>query len=116
MSRVDRMNEEIRYQISTILQTQTRDPRIGFVTITKVDTSPDFRQALVYFTVINADDGARDTLEGLKASSGFIRSLLAKRIRVKFIPRITFIHDVPPAESKRIDDIINMLHREKEIG
>jgi ribosome-binding factor A len=113
---VDRMNEEIRYQISMILRKEARDPRIGFVTITRVDTSPDFKSASVYFTALNDWGPSDDTLKGLKASSGFIRSLLAKRIKVKFIPRITFINDIPDAATERIDDIFNMLRREKETG
>jgi ribosome-binding factor A len=115
MSRIDRVNEEIRFQISMILQRDMRDPRIGFMTISRVDTSPDLRSASIYFTVMNDKITSEDTLKALKASSGFIRSLLAKRMSIKFVPKITFINDVSKNEINRVDEIIGRLHKEKEI-
>ena len=114
MSRVDRVNEEIRFHISTILQRGVHDPRIGFITITKVDTSPDLRSTSIYFTSMQRKGAVEDTLKGLKASRGLIRSLLAKRMSIKFIPQITFIDDVSEIENNRIDEIIDILHKEKE--
>jgi ribosome-binding factor A len=115
MSRIDRINEEIRFHISTILQRDLRDPRVGFVTITKVDTSPDLRSASIYFTSMQGRGPVSDTLKGLKASKGFIRSMLAKRMDTKFIPQITFIDDVTSVEKNRIDEIIDIIHAEKEM-
>lgn len=115
MTRMQRINEEIRCQIGLILNRDMHDTRIGFVTITKVDTSPDLRSASIYFTSIDDSGHAQDSLAALKESKGFIRSLLAKRIRIKFMPRLTFIKDVSGSEKNRIDEIIDMIHREKEI-
>jgi ribosome-binding factor A len=115
MSRIDRISEEIRFQTSMILQRDIRNPRIGFITITRVDTSPDLMSASIYFTAMNDRVPAGDTLKALKASSGFIRSLLAKRMGIKFVPKITFISDVSKTEINRVDEIISMLHNEKEI-
>jgi ribosome-binding factor A len=114
MSRIEKINEEIRVQISMILQKDLHDPRIGFITITRVDTSPDMRSASIYFTAMHDKNPGNDTLKALKASRGFIRSLLAKRVRIKFIPQITFIRDVSSIETNRIDEIIAMLYKEKE--
>ena len=116
MSRVGRVNEEIRFHISTILQRGVHDPRIGFITITKVDTSPDLRSTSIYFTSMQDKGAVEDTLKGLKASRGFIRSMLAKRMSTKFIPQITFINDVSEIETNRIDEIIDILHKEKELS
>ena len=116
MSRVDRINEEIRYQISTILQRDVHDSRIGFITITKVDTSPNLRSTSIYFTAMQGKGATEGTLKGLKASKGFIRSLLAKRMSIKFIPQITFIDNVTEVENNRIDEIIDIIHKEKEIS
>lgn len=116
MSRIEKINEEIRVQVSMILQKDLHDPRIGFITITRVDASPDLRSASIYFTAMHDKNPANDTLKALKASRGFIRSQLAKRIRIKFIPQITFIWDVSKTETNRIDEIIGMLHKEKEIS
>jgi ribosome-binding factor A len=116
MPRTDRINEEIRCHVSMILRKDVHDPRIGFITITRVDTSPDLKSTSIYFTAIQERGCKDDTLKGLKASKGFIRSLLANRMRVKFIPQITFINDVSESETNRIDEIIGMLHKEKEIS
>lgn len=116
MSRVDRINEEIRYQISTILQRDVHDPRIGFITITKVDTSPDLRSTSIYFTAMQDKGSTEGALKRLKASKGFIRSLLAKRMSIKFIPQITFIDNVTEVENNKIDEIIDIIHKEKEIS
>jgi ribosome-binding factor A len=114
MSRVNRLNEEIRFHVSTILQREVRDPRIGFITITRVDTSPDLRSSNIYFTSIQNAGAADEALKGLKASRGFIRSLLSKRIRIRFIPKITFIHDASKTETNRIDEIIDIINSTKE--
>jgi len=115
MSRIDRINEEIRYHVTSILQKDAHDPRIGFVTITKVDTSADLRLARVYFTVMEGARSAEDTLKALKNSKGFMRTLLSKRLRIKFAPQIIFINDASNTEINRIDEIIDIIHREKEI-
>jgi ribosome-binding factor A len=116
MSRIGKINEEIRVQISMIVQKDLHDPRVGFITITRVDTSPDLRSASIYFTAMHDKNPADYTLKALKASRGFIRSQLAKRIRIKFIPQITFVWDVSEIETNRIDEIIDMLYKEKEIS
>jgi ribosome-binding factor A len=115
MPRADRINEEIRYNIGMILQRDISDPRMGFVTITKVDTSPDLRSSSIYFTAMDDNGPNKDTLTVLKESKGFIRSLLAKRIRIKFIPRLTFIKDVSAVEKNRVDEIIDIIHRQKGV-
>jgi len=115
MFRRDRVSEEIRHQVSIILQKDIRDSRIGFVTVTKVDMSPDLKSADIFFTSIDRDDANEDGLAALKASAGLVRRLLAKRIRIKFIPRITFIRDDSKKAGNKIDEIIDIIHKDKEI-
>ena len=115
MFRRDRVSEEIRHQVGIILKRDIRDSRIGFVTIARVDMSPDLRSADIFFTSIEGNTMDEDTLQALKDSIGLIRRLLAKRIRIKFIPRITFIHDDSSTAGNRIDEIINIIHKDKEI-
>jgi ribosome-binding factor A len=114
VSRIGRVSEEIRFQVSMILHKDLHDPRIGFITITRVDISPDLRSASIYFTTIKKPGTFEDTLKALKASRGFIRSQLAKRMSIKFVPKITFINDASWVETNRIDEIIDMLYKEKE--
>ena len=114
MSRMDKVNEEIRHQIGMILQRDIHDSRIGFVTITHVDTAPDLRTCKVYFTTLDEGDAYEETIAGLNISSTNIRRELGKRIRIKYTPKIEFIHDVKHSESSRIDQIIDIIHKDKE--
>ena len=114
MSRMDKVNEEIRHQVGMILQRDIHDSRIGFVTITHVDTSPDLRSCKVYFTTLDEGDAYEETIAGLNASSANVRRELGKRIRIKFTPNIEFIHDAKDSESNRIDQIIDIIRKEKE--
>ena len=115
MFRRDRVSEEIRHQVCMILQRDVRDSRIGLVTITRVDMSPDLKSADIFFTSIREEGGSEDVLRRLKASSGLIRRLLSKQIRIKFLPRINFIYDDSGKTGNRIDEIIDIIHKNKEI-
>ena len=114
MSRMDKINEEIRHQVGIILQRDIHDSRIGFVTITHVDTAPDLRTCKVYFTTLDEGDTYKETIAGLNASSSNVRRELGKRIRIKYTPNIEFIHDAKDSESNRIDQIIDIIHKDKE--
>jgi len=113
MSRVDRVQEEIRHQIGLILQRDINDPSIGFVTITGVDVSPDLKQADVYFTTLAKDESFEETMNGLRRAEGFVRKLIGKRIRIKFTPDIHFIYDDSGKTDSRIDEIIERIHKEE---
>lgn len=116
MSRADKVQEELRQQVSIIVQRDLKDPRVGFVTITRVEVTPDLRDARIYFTTMDVDKPFEDTVKGLDKASGFIRKLLGKRIRMKFTPQIRFIYDDSQTRRNRIDDIIDEIHKEKESG
>ena len=114
MFRRDRVSEEIKHQVSIILQRDIRDSRIGLVTITKVDMSPDLKSADIFFTSIREEGGSEDVLRALRVSAGLIRRLLSKQIRIKFLPRINFIYDDSGKTGNRIDEIIDIIHKDKE--
>lgn len=89
--RTDRLNDQIRMEIADILRTKVRDPRIGFVTITSVDVSPDLRQARIYVTLLKSDEAPSDKdLVGLKKASSFIRGELGRRVRLRNVPELSF--------------------------
>ena len=111
MSRRDRLSEELRHQVSVILQRDIHDTRIGFVTITKVDVSPDLKSADIFFTNI---ENSGDSFKVLKDSVDFIRSLLGKRMRIRYVPRITFINDDSNQARNRVDEILDIIHKQKE--
>lgn len=93
MSRVDKINEELRHHISIIIQQELNDPAIGFVTVTSVLTSPDLRHSKIYFTCMGDEKKRKETEEALTRASGYIKKLLGKLIRIKFMPEIKFIYD-----------------------
>ena len=91
------MNEAVREVLSEAITTELKDPRVGFVTVTQVDTSPDLRHAHVYVSVLGDDKQREDSLAGLQSSHGYLQSRVASRLRLKHTPTIDFHYD-PSAE------------------
>lgn len=86
--RTDRVDELLRQEIGTLLAKELADPRIGFTTITDVETSPDLRHAKVWVSVIGGKTDRTETVRALQASMGFVRHELGKRLRIKRIPAL----------------------------
>jgi len=112
--RLARLEEAFKEEISDIAQKGLKDPRIGFVTVTSVDISPDLRHAKVYLSILGKEPERKATFEGLESAKGFIRQELGKRVRLKFIPEITFKIDTSIDEGFRISKIINRIHKTEE--
>lgn len=92
-SRHVRVAEEIKREVSAIVANEVKDPRLGMLSITDVDVSRDLSFAKIYFSLLGSEEERANTLEGLDRAKGFIRSELAKRIRVRHIPEISFHFD-----------------------
>jgi len=92
-ARMRRVNEAVKEVLSTHIAGDLRDPRVGFVTVTSVETSPDLRSARVYVSVLGDEDERAQTLEGLKASHGYIQSQVADELRLKHTPVLEFVYD-----------------------
>jgi len=107
--RVQRVAEEIKQEIGKIIHDELKDPRIGFVTITKVDLSPDLRYASVYFSVLGTKKESRDTQVGLTRSAGFIRKLLGRRMKLRYTPQVTFKLDESAEYSIRISEVLEKI-------
>ena len=92
--RIERVNNLIRREISELLQRQVKDPRLGaFVTVTEVSTSPDLKHAKIFVSFIGNKEENRETLSVLAAASGFFRKELAKNLRLRHIPELSFHRD-----------------------
>ena len=108
--RSDRVGDLIREEISTMLvMEEIKDPRIGFVTITRVAVSDDLRSAKVFFSIIGTEKERDGSLEGLQNASGYIRRALAGRLSLKHIPEITFRYDDSLEYSSHINEILKGL-------
>jgi ribosome-binding factor A len=97
-----------------IVQRDLHDPRIGFVTVTRVDVSPDLKNANIYFTTLAKDKSFEDTVIALQKASGYVRRLIGERIKIKFTPKINFVYDDIPQEEKRIDELLGKLRKERK--
>jgi ribosome-binding factor A len=92
--RIERVNNLIRQEISELLQRQVKDPRLGsFVAVTEVSTSPDLRYAKVFVSFMGSGEERQKTLRGLEAAAGFLRNKLARRLRLRRIPELSFHWD-----------------------
>jgi ribosome-binding factor A len=101
--RTDRINEQLKQEISILVRDEVRDPRVGLATITAVQTSPELDHAKVYFTALGEEDERKEILEGLRSASPFIRHELGKRLHMRRIPELHFELDRVLAEAMRIE-------------
>ena len=113
--RMRRVNEAIRETLADALG-ELKDPRIGFVTVTGVETSPDLRQAKVFVSVLGNERKRDDTLEGLESAHGVLQSRLATELRMKRTPQLTFEYDPSVAEGVRMSQLIDELAPEGRDG
>lgn len=106
MSRQERVEEAIRKEVSLILQSELKDPRLGFVTITSVEMSKDLRYAKIFYSVLGKEEDCKKTKAALNSALGFIRTLVAERIQLRFAPEIMFREDRSSEYSVRIQEVL----------
>ena len=104
--RSQRLAEELKNEISAIIAEEVRDPRLGFVTITEIKVSPDLRYARVFVSVFGSLEERQETLGALQRASGFIRRQIGARIRLRYIPEITFDYDECVEQGDRMMQLI----------
>lgn len=104
-SRMRRVDEAVREVLSEALTGGLKDPRIGFVTVTDVQTSPDLRHARVYVSVLGDAETRTASIEGLRSAHGYLQRRLAAQLRIKNTPQLEFFHD----------DTLDRVHRIREL-
>jgi ribosome-binding factor A len=104
--RMRRVNEAVKEVLSTHIAGDLRDPRIGFVTVTSVETSPDLRRARVFVSVLGTEEERDRSLEGLAASHGYLQSRVAAELRMKRTPVIEFVYDESIDTGMRISGLL----------
>lgn len=105
-SRMRRVDEVIRAVLSDTLARGLKDPRIGFVTVTDVSTSPDLRHARVYVSVLGDDVARAASLEGLRSARGFLQSAINAQLRLKRTPELQFIDDETVRRAARLEELL----------
>jgi ribosome-binding factor A len=109
--RLRRVDEAVRQVLSDAVATDLKDPRVGFVTVTAVKTSPDLRHARVYVSVLG-DAAAREaSLEGLRSAHGFLQRRVAGELRMKHTPTLAFVYDDSVERGMRLSELID-----REVG
>jgi ribosome-binding factor A len=94
-ARATRVAEQIHHELAELIAREVKDPRVGMVTLTSVEITPDYAYATVHFTVLPSDEQTlASTLAGLRHSAGFLRSQLGRRVRIHTTPELRFVHDV----------------------
>jgi ribosome-binding factor A len=101
-----RVNEALREVLSARIATELKDPRVGFVTVTSVETSPDLRHSRVYVSVLGDEDERAESLAGLASAHGFLQAAIASELRMKHTPTLEFLHDASIDHGFRISELL----------
>lgn len=105
--RLRRVNEAVRQVLSDAIAQDLKDPRVGFVTVTAVDVSPDLRHARVYVSVLGDASDKEDSLDGLGAAHGYLQRRIAGELRLKHTPTLNFAIDESIERGMRISELID---------
>src|SRR5437763_15315118 len=106
-ARMRRVNEAVREVISTHISGDLKDPRIGFVTVTGVETSPDLRTARVFVSVLGEEPEREAALAGLRSSAGFLQAQVGVELRMKRTPTLRFVYDDSVDRGMRITELLD---------
>jgi ribosome-binding factor A len=104
-NRNQRVAEQIQHELAQMIVREIRDPRVGLVTISGVEVSPDYAHARVFFTVLGSS--AKDAAQGLNAAAGHLHHLLFKRLQMRTVPSLQFVHDASVEHGFEIDRLID---------
>jgi ribosome-binding factor A len=104
--RMRRVDEAMREVLSGAITSELKDPRVGFVTVTAVNTSPDLRQARVFVSVLGTDPQRRQSLDGLRSAHGYLQRRVADELHLKHTPTLEFVYDDTTDRAQRIESLL----------
>ncbi len=118
MNRPERLEDQIQFLISNLIQREVRDPDLGFLTVTAVRLSLDKSQAKIYFTVLAMNGQSQEqqvatTLSILNKSKGFLRTRVAARLTIRRVPELYFIFDESINEGNKIESLFTEIEKER---
>ena len=104
-----RVADQIQKDLSELIAFELKDPRVGMITITEVQVTPDYAHAKVFFTtLVDNDETIQNTLSGLRKAAGFIRGQLGRRLTIHTIPELHFVHDKSTARGMELSRLIDV--------
>ncbi|MBK8113950.1 MAG: 30S ribosome-binding factor RbfA [Candidatus Accumulibacter sp.] len=106
-SRRDRIAEQIRRELAEVIRTELRDPRVGMISLTDVQVSPDYAHAKIFFSSLAGSDTLESVQEGLEKAAGFLRSELGKRISIHMTPQLHFVFDESLERGAQLSKLIS---------
>jgi ribosome-binding factor A len=106
-SRSSRVAEQIRRELAELIQLEVKDPRVGLITLTDVEITPDYAHAKVFFTSLKGEGGVDEIMSGLGAASGFLRRELGRRVRIHTLPELHFVFDRSVEQGDRLSRLID---------
>lgn len=113
-ARTERVRKEILEQVGEIIHDKIKDPRVGFVTVTDAEVTPDLRHATVFLSTIKGGKQRERSLQALEHAKGYIRTELGRRLRMKYLPEIELAFDTSVEEAERIERLIKRAREEDE--
>jgi len=113
--REDQLSGAITRELSDLMRTRMKDPRIGFASITGVELSHDLRYAKVFVSVMGSPEEQRETMRGLDSANGFLRRELAQRLTIRHVPEISFRLDESIARGARVLDLLKQVEKESAV-
>ena len=112
--RTGKVEKQLKREISRILQEDLKDPRIGFVTVTRIELTGDLRFAKVYFSILGDEANQKASMAGLQHAAGYIRRLIGERLRLKYVPELSFILDKSIEYSINLEKTFDRLKNERK--
>ena len=113
-TRLQKIGDRIYQELTTILLMEVADPRLQSATITKVQVDRELAYANIYVSSLEGSESSPEILAGLNHASGYLRSELARRMQLRYTPRLRFYWDPSPEHADRIDKLIASLHQEDQ--
>lgn len=110
-TRLQKVAGLLKVEISEIVQREMKDPRIGFVSVTDVEVSPDLRHARVFLSIMGDEDKKKSGLKILKGAAGYIRGELGKRIRMRMVPELDFRMDESIERGARMFELLKQIEK-----
>lgn len=114
MARYEKVVETLKKEISNIIHYELKDPRLGFITITRVELSQNLRYAKIFFGVLGKEEEYQKSKVALDSALGFIRRLIAQRVKLQFVPEIVFKEDRSSEYSVRIEEVLEEIKNSDE--
>jgi ribosome-binding factor A len=109
MDKLRKIESDLKREISFIINSKIKDPRVGFVTITGVKLSPDYHYLDVFISVMGEEKNIDDSIAGLKNCDGFIKKNIKQRFKIKYIPDLRFIYDASIQTGLRVSELLDDL-------